>query len=75
MKKGVKKTLLLLLIILNTYCMMFMYSRAAYLGAAAGLFLLFTFKKQWLLVPLLLVALFWQVALPEKAIRKVSNDN
>ena len=70
MKKGVKKTLLLLLIILNTYCMMFMYSRAAYLGAAAGLFLLFTFKKQWLLVPLLLVALFWQVALPEKAIER-----
>ncbi len=70
MKRGIKKTLLLLLIILNTYCMMFLYSRAAYLGAAAGLFLLFTFKKQWLLVPLLLVAVFWQVALPEKAIER-----
>lgn len=67
MKKGVKKTLLFLLILLNTYCMMFMYSRAAYLAAAAGLFLLFAFKKRWLLIPLLLVALFWQVALPEKA--------
>src|SRR3989338_509254 len=70
MKKEGNKTLLLLLIILNTYCMMFMYSRAAYLGAAAGLSLLFTFKKQWLLVPLLLVVLFWQVALPEKAIER-----
>ena len=70
MKKGAKKTLLLLLIILNTYCMMFMYSRAAYLAAAVGLFLLFAFKKKWLLVPLLLVALFWQVALPEKAIER-----
>lgn len=67
MKKGAKKTLLLLLILLNTYCMMFMYSRAAYLAAAAGLFLLFAFKKKRLLVPLLLAALFWQVALPEKA--------
>lgn len=70
MKKGIKKTLLLLLILLNIYCMMFMYSRAAYLGAAVGLFLLFSFKKQWLLVPLLLVALFWQVALPEKAVQR-----
>ena len=70
MKKGIKKTLLLLLVILNTYCMMFMYSRAAYLATAVGLFLLFAFKKQWLLVPLLLVALFWQVALPEKAIER-----
>lgn len=67
MKKGIKKTLLLLLILLNTYCMMFMYSRAAYLAAAVGLFLLFAFKKRWLLIPLLLVALFWQTALPEKA--------
>lgn len=70
MKKGIKKTLLLLLIILNTYCMMFMYSRAAYLAAAVGLFLLFSFKKQWLLVPLLLAALSWQVVLPEKAIER-----
>lgn len=70
MKKGLPKTLLLLLILLNTYCMMFMYSRAAYLAAAAGLFLLFAFKKRWLLIPLLLVALFWQVALPEKAIER-----
>ena len=45
MKKGIKKTLLLLLILLNIYCMMFMYSRAAYLGAAVGLFLLFSFKN------------------------------
>ncbi len=70
MKKGVKKTLLLLLILLNAYCMMFMYSRAAYLAAAVGLFLLFAFKKKWLLVPLLLIALFWQVALPEKAVQR-----
>lgn len=70
MKKGGKKTLLLLLILLNTYCMMFMYSRAAYLAAAVGLFLLFAFKKKWLLVPLLLAALFWQVVLPEKAIER-----
>jgi len=70
MKKEGNKTLLLLLIILNTYCMMFMYSRAAYLAAAVGLFLLFSFKKRWLLVPLLLVALSWQVVLPEKAIQR-----
>ena len=70
MKKGIKKTLMLLLVILNTYCIMFTYSRAAYLAAAVGLFLLFAFKKQWLLVPLLLVALFWQVALPEKAVER-----
>ena len=71
MKRGRNKTLLLLLILLNTYCMMFMYSRAAYLAAAVGLFLLFSFKKQWLLVPLLLIGLFWQVALPEKAVQRI----
>ena len=67
MKKGLKKTLLLLLIVLNLYCMMFMYSRAAYLAIGVGMFLLFAVKNRKLLIPLLLIAIFWQIALPEKA--------
>jgi len=71
MKKGIKKMVFLGLILLNFYCLLFMYSRAAYAATFVGLFLLFAVKNKKLLIPLFLVLIFWQVALPEKARERI----
>lgn len=64
---------LILLSIFNIYCMVFLYSRAAYLGLAVGLFLLFAFKKKVLLVPFLIILSLWQVVLPQNAVERFQN--
>jgi O-antigen ligase len=71
MKRSRNKLLLLALILLNIYCIIFLYSRAAYIGLAIGMFVLFAFKKRLLLIPLILVGLLWQVVLPAKAIERI----
>lgn len=65
------RLLLLGIILLNFYCMVFMYSRAAYAAALAGLVLLFAVKRKHFLIPLFLALIFWQVVLPEKAIERI----
>jgi O-antigen ligase len=71
MKRSRNKLILLGIILLNIYCITFVYSRAAYLGLAAGLFILFAVKKKVLLIPLILAGLLWQVILPEKAVERI----
>ena len=71
MKRKPIKLILLGLICVNLYCVLFLYSRAAYAGLAIGLFLLFLFKNRKLLLPLIMVLLLWQVVLPEKAIERI----
>ena len=66
MKKGIKKLILLGIILINIFCVLFLFSRAAYLALAVGMFFLFAIKNKKLLVPLLLVVVYWQVALPQK---------
>ena len=71
MRRGLKKFGLLILILINLYIVIFLFSRAAYIALALGMFFLFLTKKKVLLIPLLLVAMFWQVALPEKVIQRI----
>lgn len=75
MKRGWPKWFLLGLITLNLYCILFLFSRGAYLGLSIGLFLLFAFKNRKLLIPLLLILAFWQVVLPEKAIERIKSTH
>src|SRR3989338_7980441 len=70
-KRGRLKTLVGILILLNIYCMVFMYSRAAYLGFTIGLFLIFLVRKPHWLIPLFLVIVFWRIALPEQVIERI----
>jgi len=70
-----QKILLGLLILMNIYCIMFLFSRGAYLGLAVGLFILFALKKRALLIPLFLVILFWQTALPEKVKERIGQTH
>ncbi len=71
LKRSWTKLALLGIILINSYCILFLYSRGAYLGLCAGLFILFLFKNQKLLIPLVLVGLFWQAVLPQKAIDRI----
>ena len=71
MKRGMKKTLLLILILMNLFCIMFLYSRAAYLATFIGMILLFALKNRKLLFILILAAVFWQTVLPQKAAERI----
>jgi O-antigen ligase len=71
LKRSWAKFALLALILVNSYCIIFLYSRGAYLGLCAGLFILFLVKNQKMLIPLILVLVFWQVVLPQKAIDRI----
>jgi len=73
MKNSREKIILLIVILLNLYCVAFTYSRGAYGGLALGMFLLFAFKNKKLLVPLILVVMFWQVILPQKAVERIKS--
>jgi len=62
---------LLIIIYLNLFCIIFLYSRGSYLGALAGMAFLFLIKNKKLLIPLILVLCFWQSVLPEKAVQRI----
>ncbi len=65
------KSILLGLIYAGVYCILFLFSRGAYLGFFVGLAFLFILKNKRFLLPLILVAVFWQAILPEKAIDRI----
>ena len=63
-KHTVSRLLLLLLVGINISCILFSYSREAYLALAAALCFLAVLRLRLLLVPLVLLGLAWQVVLP-----------
>ena len=71
MKKSWAKLALAGLIVLNLFCILFILSRAAYVAMFVGMIFLFAIKNKKLLIPLVLVAIFWQVALPEKVRHRI----
>lgn len=77
-KQKKPKLLLLILIATNIFCITFMFSRAAYLGLAVGMFVLLAMKKKVLLVFLVIMAISGQFAIPEKVkqrIRETTNEH
>jgi len=71
MKYGLKRLGLMVLILVNIYIITFLFSRAAYVGFAMGLFFLFSVKKRLLLIPLIFAAVSWQMVLPDKVIQRI----
>jgi O-antigen ligase len=71
MKKNIYKWMLLALILANLYCITFTYSRGAYAGLIVGMFVLFVIKDRKMLIPLILMLLFWQSILPEKVVARI----
>ena len=65
------KLFLLGLLLLNLYCVLFLYSRAAYIATAIGMLILFSFRNKKLLAPLIAAIILWQFVLPQKAIQRI----
>ncbi|MFA5038114.1 MAG: O-antigen ligase family protein [Candidatus Omnitrophota bacterium] len=62
----------LALSLMNTYCVLFLYSRGAYVAFGAGMALLALFRKRWLLIPLIVLALNWQTLLPQSVLERIN---
>lgn len=62
---------LLFVMAVNTYCLVFSFSRGGWLGFAAGLFALGVLKYRKLLVLLAVVVIGWQVVLPRSVQQRI----
>jgi O-antigen ligase len=71
LKKGRNKWLLLIVILANLFCIMFLFSRGAYAGLIMGMFILFSFKDKKMLIPLFLVLMLWQTVLPQDVVDRI----
>lgn len=77
-KRQTIKWPLLALICVNIFCILFLFSRGAYLGLFVGMCVIFLFKNRYLLIPMVLVAICWQTVLPDKVIERIkqtTNEN
>ncbi len=71
LKSKMIKLSLIAMICINIFCILCLYSRGAYLGFFAGIFFLCLFKNRKLLIPMVLLGIFWQSILPEKAVERI----
>lgn len=70
-KRKLLKLFLLGIICVNIFCILFLFSRGAYIGLVVGFLFLFLFRARLLLIPLLLAVIYWQVALPQKVQERI----
>lgn len=71
-KKRTTKLLLYGLIALSVYCLLFSFSRGAYIGFLAGLIALALLRRPILLPILLVLFLAWQIFLPRAVVERIS---
>lgn len=70
-KRRLWKILLGALILINLYCIIFLFSRGEYLAILGAFFLIGLFRQRILLAIVVLVLLFWQVILPQKVVERI----
>lgn len=66
------KMILGFLILLNLYIDLFMFSRGAYAATLMAFLFIAVMRKRWLIVPIVLVLVFWQTVLPQKVIDRLT---
>ncbi|MFH0764088.1 MAG: O-antigen ligase family protein [Candidatus Omnitrophota bacterium] len=71
-KNKILKALLGVLVGLNLYCDMFLFSRGAYLATLAGLFLIGIMRNKILLIAVILILIFWQSVLPQQVVERIA---
>jgi O-antigen ligase len=74
-KLVIKKAIIGLVLILNLFCVLFLYSRGAYIGIIAGLITLTFLKNRKLLIPLIVILIFWQSLLPFTVIERIKETH
>ncbi|HNQ50078.1 MAG TPA: O-antigen ligase family protein [Candidatus Omnitrophota bacterium] len=67
-----KKILYFIAVILSAYCVIFLFSRGAYLGCLIGIAFITLFKKKILLIPLIILLLAWQALLPRVVVERIT---
>lgn len=71
-KRKIRRVLFAVAIILNLYCTLFLYSRGAYVAILAGLVFISFLTNKKLILPLILLLIFWQAVLPEQVIERIN---
>lgn len=71
LKSKVLKICLLIVIALNTYCLMYTFSRGAYLALLGGLIFLGIVRNRLLLIFLFLFLIFWRSIVPISVIERI----
>lgn len=61
-----------IVILLNTYCLLFLFSRGAYIATLGGLIIISLFKSKKLLLPLILLLFLWQTILPATVVERIN---
>jgi len=75
MKHKRMKMALMGLIVINVFCVLFLFSRAAYMGMIVGVSLLLLIRNRKLLIIFLLILMFWQTALPGKVKERIQQTH
>ena len=65
------KIVLGVLILLNLYCDLFLFSRGEYMATLAGLLLISIVRQKKLIIPIALLLIFWQVILPKQVVERI----
>lgn len=65
------KILSAIIVVIGTYIVLFLYSRGSYAGILTGIILIAFVRKKLLLVPIILLIIFWQSILPIKVIERI----
>jgi len=71
-KISILRLLFTIVIILNMYCVLFLYSRGAYIAILAGLIFISFVKNKKLIIPLVFLLFFWQVFLPPTVVERIN---
>lgn len=70
-KKSLWKILLGLLIVVNLYCLVFLFSRGEYLAILVALFLIGLFRYRIILILIVLTIVSWQTILPQRVVERI----
>jgi O-antigen ligase len=71
-KAGLRRFLILAVAVVNMYCVLFLYSRGAYIAVLAGLLFITMMQKKFLIIPILLLIIGWQVILPSRVVERIN---
>jgi len=71
-KVKIRRILFGAVILLNLYCVLFLYSRGAYIAVLIGLIFFSLVKNKKLLIPLVAILIFWQTFLPSSVVERIN---
>lgn len=66
------KSFLFILILLNIYCLLFIFSRGAYAAFLVGMSVICLLRKKMLLIPIFLILISWQTLLPPRVVERIT---